>query len=104
MKRKAEVTDFSDATLLLVAHGSTVNAESAAAAYQHARDLREKGIFDEVLVGFWKQEPFIRDAAAGVSSRRAFVAPLFLSDGYFTQQVIPHELGLLSKQATSFSR
>lgn len=101
---------FSDAALLLAAHGSTVNPDSAAAALQHAQALRERGLFAEVQVAFWKQAPFLRDVAKSLAARpaqnirRVFVAPLFLSDGYFTQQIIPREAGLLKENEDIFDR
>jgi sirohydrochlorin cobaltochelatase len=85
---------FPDATLILVGHGSTLNAESAEPTYQHAEDLRERGLFAGVLEAFWKQEPAIRGVLRGAFTRRVFVVPLFISEGYFTEQVIPRELGL----------
>jgi sirohydrochlorin cobaltochelatase len=84
---------FRDATLLLIAHGSTVNAESAAAALEHATALQQLGIFHDVQVCFWKQPLFIRDAVKKLDTPRVFAVPLFLSEGFFTKQVIPRELG-----------
>jgi sirohydrochlorin cobaltochelatase len=40
----------------------------------------------------------------GVFARRVFVAPLFISDGYFTEQVIPRELGLSDGSGPDFPR
>jgi sirohydrochlorin cobaltochelatase len=85
---------FPDATLILVGHGSTLNAESAEPTYQHAEDLRRRGLFGEVLEAFWKQEPGIAGVLRGAFTPKVFVVPLFISEGYFTEQVIPRELGL----------
>lgn len=85
---------FHDAALVLVGHGSTLNAESSAPTYQHADELRRRGIFGQVLECFWKLEPGIAGVLRGVVLPRAFVVPLFISDGYFTEEVIPRELGL----------
>jgi sirohydrochlorin cobaltochelatase len=85
---------FSDAALLLLGHGSTLNADSSAPTYQHAEKLRQRGIFAEVQVGFWKEEPNFRQALRQTGCRRVFVVPNFISSGYFTEQVIPRELGL----------
>ena len=79
---------------MLIGHGSTVNAESALPTWQHADELRAKGIFAEVLEAFWKQEPGIAGVLRGAFTPRIFVVPLFISEGYFTEQVIPRELGL----------
>lgn len=84
---------YANATLVLVGHGSTLNAESATPTYQHGDQLRRRGIFGQVLEAFWKQEPSIAGVLRGAFSPRVFVVPLFISEGYFTEQVIPRELG-----------
>src|SRR2546427_10012500 len=94
----------SDAALVLVGHGSTLNAESAAPTYQHADELRRRGIFAQVLECFWKIEPAICAVLRGVFARRVFVVPLFISEGYFTQEVIPRELGLPRKSSGEYER
>ena len=85
--------DFCDATLVLVGHGSTLNADSAVPTYQHADELRRRGIFGQVVEAFWKLEPSICGVLRGVFARRVFIVPLFISEGYFTEEVIPRELG-----------
>jgi sirohydrochlorin cobaltochelatase len=88
---------YPDAALLLVGHGSTLNADSAEPTYQHADELRRRGIFGQVIETFWKQEPYVWQVLRGVYLPRAFVVPLFISDGYFTEEVIPRELGLCAR-------
>lgn len=95
---------LSDAALVLVAHGSTLNAESAAPAFQHVDELQRRGIFAQVLPAFWKQEPFVWSVLRGTYAPRVFVMPLFISHGYFTDEVIPREIGLRPPNATRFSR
>ncbi len=87
--------NFKDAALVLIGHGSTLNADSAAPTHQHADELRRRGVFGQVRVAFWKQEPAIRTVLDGLQTRRVFIVPLFISEGYFTQEVIPRELELL---------
>jgi sirohydrochlorin cobaltochelatase len=96
--------DFADAALVLVGHGSTLNAESAAPTYQHADELRRRKIFGQVTECFWKQEPPICGVLRGVFAPRVFIVPLFISDGYFTEEVIPRELGLCAKEQKNFPR
>ena len=96
--------DFKDATLVLLGHGSTKNAESQATVYQHAAELRKRGIFGAVLESFWKQSPQIKEVLAGVTVPRIFLVPLFISEGYFSEEVIPRELGLRTSNAGDFSR
>ena len=83
-----------DAALLLLGHGSTLNADSSAPTYQHAEEIRRRGDFAEVHVAFWKEDPNFRQALRQTQRRQVYVVPNFISSGYFTEQVIPRELGL----------
>ena len=96
--------NFTDAALVLVGHGSTLNAESAAPTYQHADELRRRNIFAQVAECFWKAEPQICAVLRGIVAPRVFVVPLFISDGYFTEEVIPRELGLCAKGQKDYAR
>ncbi len=96
--------DLSDAALVLAGHGSTLNADSAAPTYQHADALRRRGIFAQVQEAFWKQEPYLAQALRGVFAPKVFVVPLFISEGYFTEEVIPRELGFCEKGDAAFLR
>lgn len=87
--------NFSDAALVILGHGSTKNDDSSAPAYQHAAELRRRNLFAEVCEAFWKQEPRIKSVLADISEPQIFIVPLFISEGYFTSDVIPHELGFL---------
>ena len=77
----------------MLGHGTTQNDSSAAPVYQHAAELRRRKIFAEVREAFWKQEPQIKKVLAELSAPRVFIAPLFISEGYFSDEVIPRELG-----------
>jgi len=85
---------FADAVLVVLGHGTTQNEDSAAPVYQHAAELRRRKIFAEVREAFWKQEPQLKQVLAEISEPRVFIVPLFISEGYFASEVIPHELGL----------
>jgi sirohydrochlorin cobaltochelatase len=98
------MSEFSDAAVVLVGHGSTLNADSARPTYQHADALRARGEFLQVIECFWKEEPAICGVLRGIHARRVFVVPLFISDGYFTEQVIPRELGFCQNGQTEFPR
>ena len=75
-------------------HGSHLNEDSSLPVYEHAQHIRETGEFDEVVECFWKEEPSMRHVLDTVESDEVYVVPAFISEGYFTQQVIPRELGL----------
>lgn len=86
--------DFSRCALVIVGHGSTVNPDSSAPTHDHARTIRERGIFREVHACFWKEEPSLREVLRMVESDDVYVVPNFISEGYFTRTVIPRELEL----------
>jgi sirohydrochlorin cobaltochelatase len=85
---------YHNAALILAGHGSTLNADSSAPTYQHAETIRQRAIFAEVHVCFWKEEPNFRQALRQAETKRIYVVPNFISNGYFTEDVIPRELGL----------
>src|SRR6266487_1536485 len=90
-------TDYSSSALLIVGHGSTVNPDSSAPTLAHAAEIRGRKVFADVACAFWKEEPSLRDAISlfdPESVREVYVVPNFISEGYFTQKVIPRELEL----------
>ncbi len=90
-------TDLRNCALVIVGHGSTVNPDSSTPTQDHARTLREKGIFREVVSCFWKEEPSLREVLRMVESDEIYVVPNFISEGYFTRTVIPRELELTGR-------
>src|SRR6266496_6045069 len=90
------MTSKDKTALLIVGHGSTVNPDSSAPTWAHSREIEWRKLFAEVRCAFWKEEPSLRDARFffqdGIDE--VFVVPNFISEGYFTQTVIPRELGL----------
>jgi sirohydrochlorin cobaltochelatase len=87
----------SEAALLIVGHGSTVNPDSSAPTLGHAAEIRRQGLFREVRCAFWKEEPSFRDALFlfdPAEIQHVYVVPNFISEGYFTRTVIPRELEL----------
>src|SRR5437867_7871240 len=91
------MTSKSDPALLIVAHGSTVNPDSSAPTLANAAEIRRREVLADVECAFWKEEPSLRDALSlfdPESIREVYVVPNFISEGYFTQTVIPRELEL----------
>ena len=83
--------------LLIVGHGSTVNSDSSAPSRAHAAAIRRRNLFADVACAFWKEEPSLRDAIFlfnDLSIHGVYVVPNFISEGYFTETVIPRELEL----------
>jgi sirohydrochlorin cobaltochelatase len=83
--------------LVIVGHGSHLNEDSSLPVYEHAARIRERFCdeYDEVVECFWKEEPSMRHVLDTVEADDVCVVPAFISEGYFTQQVIPRELGLV---------
>jgi sirohydrochlorin cobaltochelatase len=91
---------FSDATLVVLGHGTTLNDQSAAPVLQHAAELRRRKIFAEVREAFWKQEPQVKKVLAKITASRVFIVPMFISEGYFSTEIIPKELGFPAVPST----
>jgi sirohydrochlorin cobaltochelatase len=92
------------AGILLVGHGSHLSSDSSRPVHDLARRLREAGAFQEVRVAFWKEEPFLPYALELMESPEVFVVPVFTSVGYFTDGVVPRELGLEGGESRTSDR
>lgn len=88
-----DAREFGDAALVLFGHGTSLNAYSSVPVYQHAAELRRRNCFAEVREAFWNQEPHLDNVLPEVRTARVFLAPLFISEGYFSEVVIPRHLG-----------
>jgi sirohydrochlorin cobaltochelatase len=84
----------SDSALVIAGHGSTLNPDSSAPTWELAETIAARGVFGEVHCAFWKEEPSLRQVLHCVDRRDVYVVPNFISEGYFTQTVIPRELNL----------
>ncbi|MBC8324405.1 MAG: cobalamin biosynthesis protein CbiX [Verrucomicrobia subdivision 3 bacterium] len=90
--------------LVLIAHGSTVNNQSSAPTRRLADELRARNIFAEVVCAFNLEQPKIDDVPKLVSAQRIFVVPVTISEGHFTEQTIPHRLGLAKAGQIDYER
>ena len=87
---------FADATLIVFGHGSTVDPQSGASVFAQVAELQRRGGFAKVLPAFWKQEPRLGDVLAAAKSPRIFLVPMFVSEGYFSETVIPQAIAYYS--------
>ncbi|MGZ9104949.1 MAG: CbiX/SirB N-terminal domain-containing protein [Rhodoplanes sp.] len=78
--------------MLLAAHGERRPGAGNEGVAQLAARLADLGMAAEVGFGFLKGEPSIGDAVRRLAARDLLVYPLFLSDGYFTQTLLPRRL------------
>lgn len=98
------MSQYNDSTLIIVGHGSTVNAESSLPTWEHVESIRDMKIFSRVIPCFWKEEPAISGVLRGAETPRVFIVPLFISEGYFTEEVIPRELGFAMQDKSVIDR
>ena len=74
-----------------------MNPDSSAPTLAHAAEIRRRKFLRIVQCAFWKEEPSLRDALFlfdPEAIREVYVVPNFISEGYFTQTVVPRELEL----------
>lgn len=81
--------------LILAGHGSHVSANTAGLVWHYADQLRARGVADEITACFWKESPAFSRVLDTVEAQTVVVVPVFMAAGYFTQRVIPAEMGLI---------
>jgi len=84
---------FEDACLVLVGHGATVNRDSSIPVWTLVAEFERRGCFGAVRAAFYKEAPLLPTALEGVTHSRVFVVPFFISEGYFSEEVVPEVLG-----------
>ncbi len=84
--------------LVLAGHGSHISPNTAGIVWRYVDMLRARGIADEITACFWKEKPSFRQVFNTLSSETVVVVPVFTAQGYFTQTVIPIEMGLSGKE------
>ena len=82
------------AALVLVGHGSSRNPHGGTTTRRHAEEIRRRGLFAEVAVGYWRQEPFLGEVLATLEADEVYVVPNLTCKGHITGRVIPREMGL----------
>lgn len=95
--RPAPATDrrrWTDAALVLVAHGSGADGDRNETLRRQAARLERLDAFGEVRAGALSGEPSLESALTGLGRGDVYVVPFFMSDGHFTRRVIPERLGL----------
>ncbi|MBC8098325.1 MAG: hypothetical protein H7Y11_02680 [Armatimonadetes bacterium] len=80
--------------LILAGHGSHISPNTAGLIWRHVDGLRTLGVADEITAAFWKEMPAFAQVLRTVTAQDVTVIPLFTAQGYFTQTVIPTEMGL----------
>jgi sirohydrochlorin cobaltochelatase len=83
-----------EAALLIVAHGTSLNDNSAVAAKEQAEKIRRLGRYAEVLNVYMEEAPLVSDWASLTKSENVVVVPFFISDGLHSYEDIPALLGI----------
>src|SRR5437868_11562017 len=84
-----------DTSLLIVAHGTDLNENSAVAAKREADKIRSRGEFATVLNVYMEEPPLVSDWRKLTKTRNVIVVPFFISDGLHSYEDIPVLLGMV---------
>jgi len=83
-----------ESSLLIVAHGTSLNDNSAVAAKQQAEKIRALGRYADVLNVYMEEPPLVADWLNLTKTSNVVVVPFFISDGLHSYEDIPALLGL----------
>ena len=83
-----------EATLLIVAHGTDLNENSAVAAKREAEKIRALGKYATVLNVYMEEPPLVSNWRKLTKTRNVVVVPFFISDGLHSYEDIPELLGI----------
>src|SRR4030095_4474103 len=98
LKRAREVApgvDPAECSLLIVAHGTDLNENSAVAAKREAERIRGLGEFSEVLNVYMEEQPLVSAWRKLTKTRNVVVVPFFISDGLHSYEDIPRLIGIV---------
>src|SRR5205085_8667354 len=104
LKRASEVAPSvspSETSLLIVAHGTDLNENSAVAAKREAEKIRSLGKYSAVLNVYMEESPLVSDWKLLTSTPNVVVVPFFISDGLHSYEDIPVLLGIRNKESAS---
>ena len=77
--------------LVLLAHGSAESSDASRPTWDLVDQLRATGLFASVYASFWREEPSFRQVFPAIEESSAYLVPNFISEGYFTREVLPRE-------------
>src|SRR5438034_2151104 len=97
LKRARDVApdvDPAETSLLIVAHGTDLNENSAVAAKREAEKIRARGKYATVLNVYMEEPPLVSDWQKLTKTSNVVVVPFFISDGLHSYEDIPVLLGI----------
>lgn len=93
-KEIAPEIEPAETALLIVAHGTALNENSAVAAKREAERIRARGKFASVSNAYMEEPPLIAEWDKLTMARNVVVVPFFISDGLHSYEDIPALLGI----------
>src|SRR4030095_10020045 len=103
LKRARDIApgvDPAETSLLIVAHGTNLNENSAVAAKREAEKIRAIGKFAAVLNVYMEEPPLVSDWRKLTKTRNIVVVPFFISDGLHSYEDIPQLIGIADRRST----
>jgi len=88
-----------ETSLVIVAHGTGLNENSAVAAKRQVVAIRDRGIYQEVVAAFMEEEPEISQWANLTTQPYVVIVPFFISDGLHSYHDIPVLLGIQNEDS-----
>ena len=107
LQRAAQVApdaDPAETSLLIVAHGTDLNENSAVAAKREAERIRGLAKYADVLNVYMEEPPLVSDWQKLTTTTNVVVVPFFISDGLHSYEDIPVLLGIASERSVSNRR
>src|SRR5438094_4716952 len=92
----AQDANPAETSLLIVAHGTDLNENSAVAAKREAEKIRALGKYAAVLNVYMEESPLVSDWKKLATTPNVVVVPFFISDGLHSYEDIPRLLGIPS--------
>src|SRR5262249_16239172 len=106
LKRAREVAsgvDPAETSLLIVAHGTDLNENSATAAKREVEKIRALGTYSSVVNVYMEEPPLVADWRQLTNTTNVVVVPFFISDGLHSYEDIPGLLGIANGRSTNIS-
>jgi sirohydrochlorin cobaltochelatase len=90
-----------ETSLLIVAHGTDLNENSAVAAKREAEKIRALGKYAAVLNVYMEEAPLVSNWRNFTETPNVVVVPFFISDGLHSYEDIPRLLGIKERRLPS---
>ena len=84
-----------ETSLLIVAHGTDLNENSAVAAKRETEKIRALGKYAAVLNVYMEESPLVSEWRKLTKTPNVVVVPFFISDGLHSYEDIPRLLGMV---------